>query len=106
MYIYYGNRLWQEISRICLSKKQSINTYEKDTEGIWEDNPRQANDIPTKSWKFVKSKTKSPSNIPNLYKEEESLDLGLANADKVKVDILSELYFSHAITKPFQQIFR
>ena len=55
---------------------------------------------PKKFWKYVKTKTKSPCNIPDLYLQEDDLDKGLATEDKDKADVLADFYSSVFTKEP------
>ena len=55
---------------------------------------------PKKFWKYVKTKTKSPCNIPDLYLQEDDLDEGLATEDKDKADVLADFYSSVFTNEP------
>ena len=55
---------------------------------------------PKKFWKYVKTKTKSPCNIPDLYLQEDDLDKGLATEDKDKADVLADFYSSIFTKEP------
>ena len=55
---------------------------------------------PKKFWKYVKTKTKSPCNIPDLYLQEDDLDKGLATEDKDKADVLAYFYSSVFTNEP------
>ena len=55
---------------------------------------------PKKFWKYVKTKTKSPCNIPDLYLQEDDSDKGLATEDKDKADVLADFYSSVFTKEP------
>ena len=55
---------------------------------------------PKKFWKYVKTKTKSPCNIPHLYLQQDDLDKGLATEDKGKADVLADFYSSVFTNEP------
>ena len=55
---------------------------------------------PKKFWKYVKTKTQSPCNIPDLYLQEDDLDKGLATEDKDKADVLADFYSSVFTKEP------
>ena len=55
---------------------------------------------PKKFWWYVKSKTKSPSNIPDLYIDEDKPDKGLATEDSDKANILADFYSSVFTKEP------
>ena len=80
-------------NKVTKLTKQAQKEYEKTV-------ARQVKDSPKKFWKFVKSKTKSPSNIPDLYNEDDNHSKGLATDDKEKADILAEFYSSVFTKEP------
>ena len=61
---------------------------------------KEAKKNPKKFWNYVKSKTKSPSNIPDLLIDEEDPERGVASDDKDKADVLADFYSSVFTNEP------
>ena len=61
---------------------------------------KEAKSNPKKFWKYVKSKTKARSNIPDLCIDEEDPEKGLATEDKDKADVLAVFYSSVFTREP------
>ena len=55
---------------------------------------------PKKCGQYAKSKTKAPSGIPELYKDESDPDKGLATEDSEKANILADFYSSVFTEEP------
>ena len=89
----YQEYVRQKKNKVSKLTKQAQKEYEKTV-------ARQVRGNPKKFWEFVKSKTKSPSNIPDLHKEDNNPSKGLATDNKEKADILAEFYSSVFTKEP------
>jgi hypothetical protein len=80
-------------NKVTKLTRQSQRDFEKELAKEVKNNPK-------KFWKYVKSKTKTPTGIPELWKDENDEQAGTATEDTEKANVLADFYSTVFTNEP------